>query len=399
MPIALVLTALTALAALAALALVWAYASPAAVRGLMIALSVLAALAAAALVARNPAAAAALVSPRALAALAAATLLVWALYTYGRELLTPYVEAYGAYALLALLTAGALGVVWLQFGRLLGAQTGLAGLAVHLLFAAPCLLAWGARYLANDFQGTARPTLLLLAAEAALIAAYALYPRAAAAARAAAKRLGVAVDATETSVFVPREPSVYLNYETRLAGRRVPAVLLSSPDLGLRRSLEYREFRLAFELFLYPHELGRDAALPPLLRYAQSTADRGAPAFYWAGQQSRAANNTRNEPQIKVFLTNRGNDPAVFLPVPTQKWIAVVAYYTSERVDLALDGHIVHSLPLTEANQPVFNAERDRFVLGSPRGDAVGSLRMLTVTSIAAGTSEGPAGAVFPKPT
>jgi hypothetical protein len=326
---------------------------------------------------------------------------LWRMYRAGGPLATFLGYLFGALAALALLAA-----IWINFQTVLaGMQTGSWGLLVRLVFALPCYLAWLAQYLAADARSTAPATLYLLAAEAALLAAFLLRGRIAAAIGGERARLARMVRGWETTNLLEGETEqqdqggataqgVFLHERRRLARRRpLPGVAApdeklapGAPPAQLGRNLD---FRLRFELHLHPVDLGNGAAPAAILRYAQGrdreSGGGGCPSVYFEGAgasaQQSVVNNLDGAPQLCVYLSNRGARPPLRVAVPLQRWVRLAFYYTSLGADVFVDDQMVHSERWTPDSLPRF-APDDEFVLGAddlPDGTALGSLRRLTV--------------------
>lgn len=334
---------------------------------------------------------------RATLALLVAALLgyaLWRVYRMGGPLAVFLGYLFGALAALGLLAA-----VWLNFQTYLVGQSGTTGLLVRLVFALPCYLAWLAQYLAADARSTAPATLLLLAGEAALLAAYLLRDRIAAAVGGARARVARQTRGWETTNLLEGEgepeeqgggetQGVFLHEARRLARRRpLPGALApdeklapGAPPAQLGRNLD---FRLRFELHLHPLDLGEDAAPAAILRYA-AQGGGGCPSVFFegAGAPARAAvDNIDGAPQLRVFLTNRGKRPPVRFAVPLQRWVRLAFYYTALGADVFVDDRMVHSERWTPKTLPQFSPD-DEIILGAdtlPAGAALGSLRRLTV--------------------
>lgn len=200
--------------------------------------------------------------------------------------------SYVGYVLAALAALVLLAIVWVWFGDLIQAQTGLLGVVVQLVFALPCFIAWLAQYAVNDFHGTAPATILLLAAETALLGAFAFRGPLERAGRQLASwvlpaGLLIPTDRVTTRLQTDR---VFLNYETRLGNRPLPedngapetrAKTMLTPARSLGQNQDYR---VTFEVFLHALDLGAGAAFP-VLRYADGGGGGGGgcPSVYFEG--------------------------------------------------------------------------------------------------------------------
>lgn len=281
-----------------------------------------------------------------------------------------------------------LAVAWLQFGAELQAlqhQPGWTGLLAQLLFALPCAIAWTAQYFADDFKSTAPATLLLLAVEFGLLAAYLFRRRIGAAAAGALSVLNVFDDGRMRGyVTTPLQTDrVFLNHETRLGNRPLPegaAASMLTPAQSLGQNQDYR---VTVELFLHPLEIGADADALSVLRYADGATRRGCPSVFFEGAgatKKLAVDNQTNAAQLQIYLTNQGDGDPFLIAVPLQRWVRLAFYYTRAQVDVFMDDRLVHSMVWTPDTRPVFGPG-DQFVLGSPvsSGSALGSLRRLSV--------------------
>lgn len=213
--------------------------------------------------------------------------------------------SYVAYILAALAAVVFLAMVWIWFGSVLQAQTGLLGLVVQLIFAIPCLVAWLAQYAVNDFRGTAPATLLLLAAETALLGAFVFRRPLERAGRAVAGWVLPPGILTPTDRVVTRLQTdrVFLNYETRLGNRPLPEdngapETRAKTQLTPTRSLgQNQDYRVTFDVFLHALDLGAGAAFP-VLRYAEGSSSSsggggGCPSVYFEGAGAPGAGGGR----------------------------------------------------------------------------------------------------------
>lgn len=252
---------------------------------------------------------------------------------------------YIGYVLAALAALVLLALVWIWFGAQLQAQTGMLGLVVQLIFALPCLIAWLAQYVVNDFRGTAPATLLLLAVETAILGAFVFRRPLERAARAVAGWVLPPGLLTPTDRVVTRLQTdrVFLNYETRLGNRPLPeGAPETKSQLTPTRSLgQNQDYRVTFEVYLHALDLGAGAAFP-VLRYAEGSTGGGCPSVYFEGAGAPGAGggsiwspsssgaegfrqvNKLKQQQKKLATTVVKKKSVAVVPPPPKKLVAAI---------------------------------------------------------------------------
>lgn len=262
----------------------------------------------------------------------------------------------------ALILLVALALVYVSAIDSIKGATGATGFAVNLLFALPCYLVDFSRYLLGEYATTTRTTALLLAAEAALIAAWFGAP--------AMERAWTMFTRAlmGRGVHTILGPLTYLNRKTVVANTVHAQV--SPEDVAfpkMRNMGAHQMYSLRMDLYLVPVDVGADTEYPIFV------FGKGAPGiFYTRADATPLKNGGSVGHRVRVQLSGAGD--GVTIPIATQKWVRIQINYANNGADVIVDGALVHHTTFSSDALPVYTSE-DAFVFGNDARVAIGAVR------------------------
>lgn len=237
--------------------------------------------------------------------------------------------------LLILIVAMALG--FLIFGNSLKSATGWKGVFVNLLFYLPCLVLDVIQYIKREFQLTSQSIYILLGLEAALVLFYFYIPK-----------LVLYLSRLDTVAIL--EGSAFLD---------IPRIFTVNDDTMMPNTLSITDtaepvvrHHYAISMWLYVNHYTSNTIAynkeTPIFDYGE-----GRPKITFANTDS---NNVEKRDTYRIYFTNTGEDRYYEFKMPGQRWNQVVFNYTSNYVDLFVNGHLERTFYLKN-KQPNYSTD------------------------------------------
>lgn len=272
----------------------------------------------------------------AIALSAVAALFIYTIWYAGLSIWSISILSYLSSAVFLLILVVAMALFFYLFGSSFKSSTGWGGVFVRIFFYLPCLTLDFIQYMKNEFQMTTRPVYILLLVQAILIAFYVYIPK--------IVYYFSKIDAIPIlagSAFLDIPQTFEVSNEILLPN----AIQMSD----VVESVPNRNYALSMWLFVNHYTTNTIAynKETPLFNYGE-----GRPKITFVNDDA----NTRDT--YRIYFTNApGVDSAdryYELKMPGQKWNQIVFNYTSNYVDLFVNGHLERTFYLKN-KQPDFS--------------------------------------------
>jgi hypothetical protein len=256
--------------------------------------------------------------------------------------------------LLILIVALALG--FFMYGNSLKSTTGWKGVFINLIFYLPCLVLDLVQYIKREFQLTGQPIYILLGVEAMLILFYLYIPK-----------LVLYLSRLDTVPIL--EGSAYLD---------IPRTLAVNDDTMMPNTLAISDTadpvvrnHYAISMWLYVNHYTSNT-----IAYNKETLifdyGEGRPKITFANTD---VNNIEKRDTYRFYFTNVGEDRFYEFKMPGQRWNQLVFNYTSNYVDLFVNGHLERTFYLKN-KQP--NYATDNIVKIGATDGIIGAISNIT---------------------
>jgi hypothetical protein len=272
----------------------------------------------------------------ALALSAVALLFLYTIWYAGLSIWSLSVLSYFSSAVFLLILVVAMALLFYIFGSSLKQSTGWGGVFVRILFYLPCLALDFIQYIKTEFQLTTRPIYILLLVESILIAFYVYLPK-------------IVQYFSKINAIPILNGSAFLD---------IPQTFEVSKDILIPNAIQTsdvvemvanRNYALSMWLFVNHYTSNTIAYNNETLLFDYGA---GRPKITFVNDDPNMRDTYR------IYFTNAvGMDSAdryYDLKMPGQKWNHVVFNYTSNYVDLFVNGHLERTFYLKN-KQPDFS--------------------------------------------
>lgn len=240
-----------------------------------------------------------------------------------------------------------LAIVFYFYSNYLKTQEGWGGFFVHLIFYIPCLILDFYNYIKRELELTTNVVYYLFLTEIVLIFLYNYIPKIV-----SKLSLKQGIPLLEGSAFLDIEKPIASSYDLKLTKK---GDSINSPVV-------YRSnYSLSMWIMLNNHS---DSKLP----YARET-----PIFNYGNGVPKITYIKKDEHNkkdvLKVYFTNvgNGNNKSYNVEIDVQKWNQIVFNYSSNSVDLFVNGNLEKTFRFEHNARPLYSAD-DLIVIGSNDG-------------------------------
>lgn len=272
----------------------------------------------------------------AIALSAVAALFIYTIWYAGLSIWSISILSYLSSATFLLILVVAMALFFYLFGSSFKTSTGWGGVLVRIFFYLPCLTLDFIQYMKNEFQMTTRPVYILLLVEAILIAFYVYIPK-------------IVYYFSKIDAIPILAGSAFLDIPQTFEVSK--DILLPNPiqTSDVVESVSSRNYALSMWLFVNHYTTNTIAYNKETLLFNYG---EGRPKITFVNDDA----NTRDT--YRIYFTNApGVDSAdryYELKMPGQKWNQIVFNYTSNYVDLFVNGHLERTFYLKN-KQPDFS--------------------------------------------
>jgi hypothetical protein len=253
-----------------------------------------------------------------------------------------------------------LAIFFYIFNNYLKSLDGAIGFLVYFIFYIPCLLIDFLNYILNEFRMTSRPIYLLFIIEILLIMLYFYSP----------KLIELTTQSSTSEKIILLKDGAFLNNQD-VIGHAYQLRNTDLPETGSSKVFNnnllqaqqytYRKwYAISMWVFLNPQP-------PTTSAYAEETNifnyGNGKPKVTYFNDMSTA--NKKNK--YIFYFTDKRNGPASYsLTLPNQKWNNFVFNYSSDKVDLFINGNLERTFNF-DGNVPDYLAT-DLVTIGKDNG-------------------------------
>lgn len=266
----------------------------------------------------------------------------------------------------------ALALVFYIFGDYLKQRRGVVGLIINLIFYIPCMVLDFIEYMKREFSLTTRTEYMLLSAETILIICY-FFAR------------PIINSALSSNTFYLLKNTIFLNKQvtllknTTILGLDKNADLLSqNAEVHYETDATGKHFRkikpstktfssnFSISLWVYLN-IQTDEQLKiggSLIETNIFTYGKGKPQITYINNPK----DNKNRDMYNFYFTNSTAAPNHQTSIPSQKWNNIVFNYSSQGVDLFINGNLETSFPFEDAHSIPTYHEHDRIIVGEDKG-------------------------------
>jgi len=236
-----------------------------------------------------------------------------------------------------------LAAVFLMFSRQIKSLTGTPGFIVSLLFYIPCLCIDLFRFLSNEFRSTPLLIYYLFLFEIVLILLYVYLP----------SLIKTIVNSNGTQLL---ENAVFLDSETEIGN----ALQVKKKATEGSKPVFSTNYALSMWLYL-------DSQSKNFQAYGKETTifdyGNGKPKLTYVNH----VDDPEQKDKVNIYFTNSTTQkPSLEITLPKQKWNQIVFNYSTQRVDVFINGSLERTFEFTD-NLPTY-AVYDKFVTGANHG-------------------------------
>lgn len=238
-----------------------------------------------------------------------------------------------------------LAIIFYFYSNYLKTQEGWGGFFVHLIFYIPCLILDFYHYIKRELELTTNVVYYLFITEVILIFLYNYIPTIV-----SKISLKQGIPLLEEAAFLDIEKPIASSYDLKLTKEGDE---LNSP-------IVYRSnYSISMWIMLNAHSENK-------LPYAKETPifnyGNGVPKITYVKK-----GHLDKKDILKVYFTNVGTDISYDVEIDTQKWNQFVFNYTSDSVDLFVNGSLDKTFRFNSDTRPVYSAD-DLVMVGSNDG-------------------------------
>ena len=238
-----------------------------------------------------------------------------------------------------------LAIIFYFYSNYLKTQEGWGGFFVHLIFYIPCLILDFFQYIKRELELTTNVVYYLFITEVILIFLYNYIPTIIS--KISLKR---GIHLLEEAAFLDIEKPIASSYDLKL---------IKEGD-ELNSPVVYRSnYSISMWIMLNAHSENK-------LPYAKET-----PIFNYGNGVPKITYMKKGEHNkkdiLKIYFTNVGSDNSYDIEINTQKWNQFVFNYTSDSVDLFVNGSLDKTFRFNVDTRPVYSAD-DLVTIGSNDG-------------------------------
>lgn len=238
-----------------------------------------------------------------------------------------------------------LAIIFYFYSNYLKTQEGWGGFFVHLIFYIPCLILDFYHYIKRELELTTNVVYYLFITEVILIFLYNYIPTIV-----SKISLKQGFPLLEGPAFLDIEKPIASSYDLKLTKK----------DDEINSQVVYRSnYSISMWIMLNAHSENK-------LPYAKETSvfnyGNGVPKITYVKK-----GELNKKDILKIYFTNVGSDNSYDIEINTQKWNQFVFNYTSDSVDLFVNGSLDKTFRFNSDTRPVYSAD-DLVVIGSNDG-------------------------------
>jgi hypothetical protein len=238
-----------------------------------------------------------------------------------------------------------LAIIFYFYSNYLKTQEGWGGFYVHLIFYIPCLILDFFQYIKKELELTTNVVYYLFITEVILIFLYNYIPTII-----SKISLKHGFPLLEGTAFLDIEKPIASSYDLKLTKK----------DDEMNSPVVYRRnYSISMWIMINNHSENK-------LPYARETPifnyGNGVPKITYV---KKAEHNKKDI--LKVYFTNVGTDISYDVEINTQKWNQFIFNYTSDSVDLFVNGILDKTFRFNSYTRPIYSAD-DLVMVGSNNG-------------------------------
>jgi hypothetical protein len=238
-----------------------------------------------------------------------------------------------------------LAIIFYFYSNYLKTQEGWGGFYVHLIFYIPCLILDFFQYIKKELELTTNVVYYLFITEVILIFLYNYIPTII-----SKISLKHGFPLLEGTAFLDIEKPIASSYDLKLTKK----------DDEMNSPVVYRRnYSISMWIMINNHSENK-------LPYARETPifnyGNGVPKITYV---KKAEHNKKDI--LKVYFTNVGTDISYDVEINTQKWNQFIFNYTSDSVDLFVNGILDKTFRFNSYTRPIYSAD-DLVIVGSNNG-------------------------------
>jgi hypothetical protein len=238
-----------------------------------------------------------------------------------------------------------LAIIFYFYSNYLKTQEGWGGFYVHLIFYIPCLILDFFQYIKKELELTTNVVYYLFITEVILIFLYNYIPTII-----SKISLKHGFPLLEGTAFLDIEKPIASSYDLKLTKK----------DDEMNSPVVYRRnYSISMWIMINNHSENK-------LPYARETPifnyGNGVPKITYV---KKAEHNKKDI--LKIYFTNVGGDNSYDIEINTQKWNQFVFNYTSDSVDLFVNGILDKTFRFNSYTRPIYSAD-DLVMVGSNNG-------------------------------
>jgi hypothetical protein len=251
-----------------------------------------------------------------------------------------------------------LAVFFYIFGDYLKQRRGLLGLIINFIFFIPCLVIDLVEFTKRELFLTTRTEYILLFIEVLLILCY-FY---------AAPLLNSAL--SSGTVYILKSP-VYLNKQTdllkgtkSLATEKNTNLLMQNADSSSEDKSYSSNFSLSMWVYLNVQTKNSIRENKKLFETEIFSYGEGKPKITYTNNII----DGKNRDSYNFYFTDKSDAPNFQISIPSQKWNNIVFNYSSNKVDLFINGILEKTFIFDDSNKIPVYADSDVIRCGQPNG-------------------------------
>lgn len=238
-----------------------------------------------------------------------------------------------------------LAIIFYFYSNYLKTQEGWGGFFVHMIFYIPCLILDFYHYIKRELELTTNVVYYLFITEVILIFLYNYIP-----VIVSKLSLKQGYPLLEGPAFLDIEKPIASSYDLKFTKK----------DDEMNSPVVYRSnYSISMWIMLNAHSENK-------LPYAKETSifnyGNGVPKITYV---KKGEHNKKDI--LKIYFTNVGSDNSYDIEINTQKWTQFLFNYTSDSVDLFVNGSLDKTFRFNSDTRPVYSAD-DLVVIGSNDG-------------------------------
>jgi len=265
-----------------------------------------------------------------------------------------------------------LAILFYIFGDYFKQRRGIVGLIINFIFFIPCLLLDFVEFIKRELSMTTKTEYILLLCEIVLIIGYFF----------AVRLINSSLESS--TVYLLKNP-VFLNKQTVLLNNATSLSVQKDANSSLNTGTTTNSFYNYIDAssHLYSSNFAISLWLYLNVQTREFTTDKGdayeATIFsYGSGKPKMKYTNdiydTNNRDKINFYFTDSAMTPNYQKTIPSQKWNNIVFNYSSNKVDLFINGNLETTFYFDEKNKRPVYVETDNITTGQNNQGIYGAI-------------------------